>query len=47
MRNLSQNKLFKTHYNVIREQLDSGIVEKVDRNSVCPGKEYYMPHKSL
>ena len=46
IRNLSQNKQFET-YSFIKELLDSGIVEKVDENSVCGGKEYYIPHKAV
>ena len=45
LRYLSQNKQFETYDSIIREQLDSGIVGKVDEYSICHGKEYYMPHK--
>ena len=45
MRNISQNKQFEIYDSIIREQLDSGIVKKIDKNCVCQGKEYYMPHK--
>lgn len=47
MRNLSQNKLSETYDSFNREQLDPEIVEKVDDNSACQGKENYMPHKSV
>ena len=38
MTNLTQNKQFGTYDSIIREQLDSGIVEKVDENPVLSGK---------
>ena len=47
MRNLSQSKQFETYDSITREQLDSGIVEKVYENSVGQGKEYYMTHKAI
>ena len=46
MRNLSQNKQFEA-FIFIREQWYSRIVEKVDENSVCQEKEYYMSHKTV
>ena len=45
MRNLRQHKQFETYDSNIREQLDSGIVEKDDKSFVCQGKEYCMTLK--
>ena len=46
MRNLSQNKQFEA-FIFIREQWYSRKVEKVDENSVCQEKEFYMSHKTV
>ena len=47
MRNISQNKQFEIYDSIIREQLDSGIVKKINKNCVCQGKEYYMKETHL
>lgn len=45
VRKLNQNKQFEKH-DSIKEQLDSRIIEKVDKKFVYQGNKYFMPHKT-
>lgn len=45
VRKLNQNKQFERH-DSIKEQLDSRIIEKVDKKLVYQGNKYFMPHKT-
>ena len=45
VRKLNQNKQFEKH-DSIKEQLDSKIIEKVDKKFVYQGNKYFMPHKT-
>ena len=38
LKNLSQNKKFESYDSIIREQLDSEILKKVDKNADCQKK---------
>ena len=44
---LKRNDQFNTHNDIIRDQQENGIVEKVDEKSQCQNNEYYMPDKAV
>ena len=46
LNNLKRNDQFNTYNDIIRDQQENGIVEKVDEKSKCQNNEYYMPHKA-
>ena len=45
----SESKLLNQYDNVIKEQLDSGVVEVIDKHEeeVVPGTVHYIPHKDV
>ena len=45
----SESKLLNQYDNVIKEQLDSGVVEVIDKHEeeVVPGTVHYIPHKEV
>ena len=45
----SEAKLLNQYDNVIKEQLDSGVVEVIDKHveEVVPGTVHYIPHKEV
>ena len=47
LNNLKRNDQFNTYNDIIRDQQENGIVEKVDEKSRCQNNEYYMPHKAV
>ena len=47
LNNLKCNDQFSTYNDIIRDQQENGIVEKVDEKSRCQNNEYYMPHKAV
>ena len=47
LHNLKRNDQFNTYNDIIRDQQENGIVEKVDEKSQCQNNEYYMPHKAV
>ena len=47
LNNLKRNDQFNTYNDIIRDQEENGIVEKVDEKSHCRNNEYYMPHKAV
>ena len=47
LNNLKRNDQFNTYNDIIRDQQENGIVEKVDEKSRCQNNEYYMLHKAV
>ena len=47
LNNLKSNDQFNTYNEIIRDQQENGIIEKVDEKSQCQNNEYYMPHKAV
>ena len=45
----SESRLLNQYDNVIKEQLDSGVVEEIDKHEeeVVPGSVHYFPHKEV
>ena len=45
----SESRLLNQYDNVIKEQLDSGVVEEIDKHEeeVVPGTVHYFPHKEV
>ena len=44
---LKRNDQFNTYDDIIRDQQENGIVEKVDEKSQCQNNEYYMPDNAV
>ena len=47
LNNLKRNDQFNTYNDIIRDQQENGIVEKVDEKSRCQNNEYHMLHKAV
>ena len=47
LHNLKHADQFSTCNDIIRDQQENGIVEKLDEKSQCQNNEYYMPHKAV
>ena len=47
LNNLKRSDQFDTYNDIIRDQQENGIVEKVDEKSQCQNNEYYIPHKAV
>ena len=47
LHNLKRNDQFNTYNDMIRDQQENGIVQKVDEKYQCQNNEYYMPHKAV
>ena len=47
LNNLKRNDQFNTYNDIITDQQENGIVEKVDGKSQCQNNEYCMPHKAV
>ena len=45
--NLKRNDQFNTYIDIIRDQQENGIVEKVDEKSQGQNNKYYMRHKAV
>ena len=47
LNNLKRNDQFNIYNDIIRDQQENRIVEKVDEKSQCQNNEYYVPHKAV
>ena len=47
LNNLKRNDQFNTYNDIIRDQQENGIVEKVDEKSRCQNNKYHMLHKAV